>query len=209
MNSSFQKKRDVYVSDSDSDISDSDTPPPKKHDTKKKSSKLKDSGEKKVDEPEGNDSVEQKQKKLRFRILISQRACTVADPSPSWFQKKSKGFASAAAGSRVGKGILKDFLDADSNRLLKALKVLITKDVSKARAKEVERDIIKSAVKVIYLYQEKRVTEDSFNGLTFSFRRICSAVRNAYQARNLDKATAERIEGMCINFAFVSPSVDS
>jgi hypothetical protein len=195
----------VDDSDSDSDLSDSDPAPPKKSDSKGKSLKQSDDGKK-----EKEADKDAPTKKLRFVERSTFRASSYADcrivPSSSWFQKKSKGFASAAAGSRAGKGILKDFIDADTKRLLKALKSLITKDASKDRAKAVEKDIIKSAVKVIYLYKEKRINEDSFSGMTTTFRRICSAVRNAYQARSLDKATAERIETMCANFRCVVTS---
>lgn len=75
----------------------------------------------------------------------------------------------------------------------------------KKKADKVRKDIMKSAVKVIVLYEEKRVTDEDFQSMQFLFRRTCSGVRNAYQGRtvkNVDQdSIAERISGHLRQFS--------
>jgi len=55
---------------------------------------------------------------------------------------------------------------------------VVTKESGAKKASQVKNDIIKVAVKLMFLHDEKKITEDSFNGLGFAFRRICSSLRN-------------------------------
>jgi hypothetical protein len=64
---------------------------------------------------------------------------------------------------------------------------------------------MKTSVKVIVLYEEKRVTDEDFQSMQFLFRRTCAGVRNAYQGRtmkNVDQdSIAERISGHLTQFS--------
>ena len=111
----------------------------------------------------------------------------------TWIQKKKKGIASRAAGSSIGSALFKKNVDKDTQSLINSLCEIIEKEKGKKEAKNIKKEILKVAVKILLLYEEKKVTEDSFQTLIFSFRRICSSVRNAYHARSLNEATAQRI----------------
>jgi len=65
----------------------------------------------------------------------------------------------------------------------------------------VRGDILRIAVKVIVLYEEKYVTNDDFVKLRGNFRRICSATKNGYRTGSIDDETAARISELIICFA--------
>jgi len=112
----------------------------------------------------------------------------------SWILKQKKGLASHMATSSAGKQLLKKYLDKDTQTLLTTVKKLITSIDTAKRAKQFNKDIIKIAVKVIVLYQDKKVTENSFESLKFTFRRICSAIRNNWRTKAFEEqATCDRL----------------
>lgn len=114
----------------------------------------------------------------------------------SWIQKKKKGLASRAAGSSLGNALFQKHVDKETQSLIGSVCEIIAHEKGKKRASQTKKEILKVAVKILVLYNEKKVTEDSFNTLAFAFRRICSSVRNAYHARSLNEATATRIHGL-------------
>ena len=111
----------------------------------------------------------------------------------SWIQKKKKGIASRAAGSSIGSALFKKNVDKDTQSLINSLCEIIEKEKGKKEAKHTKKEILKVAVKILILYEDKKVTEESFDSLVFAFRRICSSVRNSYHARSLNEDTAVRI----------------
>jgi len=119
----------------------------------------------------------------------------------SWFYKKKKAVASKAATSHLGKALLMKFVDDETLMLLNTLKAIITKEGGAKKAHLIKKDIIKIAVKVIMLYEDKYVTEASFDSLRFSFRRICSAVKRGWRPTTcLDKARIMRINKLANQF---------
>lgn len=111
----------------------------------------------------------------------------------TWIQKKKKGIASRAAGSSIGSALFKKNVDKDTQTLINSLCEIVEKEKGKKEAKNTKKEILKVAVKILILYEEKKVTEESFDSLIFAFRRICSSVRNAYHARSLNEDTGIRI----------------
>lgn len=136
----------------------------------------------------------------------SEKASSSSSPAPgskrklSWFQKKKKGLASKTASSSLGRTLFKQYVDKDTQALIDNLCIIIKKVDGAKQAKKVRQEILRSAVKIVLLVHEKKVTEDSFQTLIFSFRRICSAIRNAYHAKTLDPATAQRINAVALVF---------
>jgi hypothetical protein len=118
----------------------------------------------------------------------------------SWLQKKKKGLASRAAGSSLGSSLFNNYVDKDTQSLIGSICSIIQSEKGSKEAKKTKQEILKVAAKILLLYHEGKVTEDSFNTLAFSFRRICSGVRNAYHAKNLNEATANRIHGVAMIF---------
>lgn len=118
----------------------------------------------------------------------------------SWIQKKKKGLASRAAGSSLGASLFQKHVDKETQSLIASVCEIIAKEKGSKQAKNVKQEILKVAVKILLLYQEKTITEESFDTLKFSFRRICSSVRNAYHAKSLNEATGVRIHGMATIF---------
>lgn len=114
----------------------------------------------------------------------------------SWIQKKKKGLASRAAGSSLGASLFQKHVDKDTQALVASICEIISREKGAKNAKHVKQEILRVAAKILLLYQEKTITEDSFDALKFSFRRICSSVRNAYHAKSLNEATATRIRGV-------------
>ena len=118
----------------------------------------------------------------------------------SWLDKKKKGLASRAAGSSLGNSLFEKYVDKDTQMLIDSICVIISKENGAKAAKKTKQEILKVAVKILMLYHSKKVTEDSFTSLSFSLRRIFSAVRNAYHAKTLNEATANRIHGVALSF---------
>lgn len=118
----------------------------------------------------------------------------------SWLEKKKKGLASKAAGSSLGAGIFEKYVDKETQSLIDSVCAIIAKEQGSKAAKKTKKEILKVAVKILLLYNAKKVTEESFETLVFSFRRICSSVRNAYHAKSLNEATATRIHGVAMIF---------
>jgi len=69
-----------------------------------------------------------------------------------------KGAASSVATSSAGKGMIKEFLGKDGILLLDLVKQVITNYEGKKKATEIEDNIIRVAVKVILLWQNKDIT---------------------------------------------------
>lgn len=111
----------------------------------------------------------------------------------SWMLKQKKGFASRAATSSLGKALLKKFLDKETRTLLVTLKKLVAKVDGNKKASQVNKNIIKIAVKVIVLYQDKKVTEANFESLKGNFRRICSTVKNNWRTKQFNDKTCDRL----------------
>jgi len=80
--------------------------------------------------------------------------------------KAQKGLAEKAATSSLGKNILKEFLPDDTWFIMEALKTMITNTTSEKKAKEIEKNVIKLAVKVAYLYKGKHLTGDDMMAAT-------------------------------------------
>lgn len=63
---------------------------------------------------------------------------------------------------------------------------------------------MKTAVKVIMLYEEKKVTDEDFESMQLTFRRTCAGVRNAYQGRSLNvdqESIADRVSVHLTSFS--------
>eukprot|EP01121_Diplochlamys_sp_Union-15-3_P005538 TRINITY_DN15880_c0_g1_i1.p1 TRINITY_DN15880_c0_g1~~TRINITY_DN15880_c0_g1_i1.p1 ORF type:complete len:237 (+),score=44.52 TRINITY_DN15880_c0_g1_i1:103-711(+) len=118
----------------------------------------------------------------------------------SWYFKQKKALASKASTSTIGKALLTKFASDETLTLLKAVKTIIAKEAGPKKAHAVKKDIIKIAVKVILLYEDKYVTEESFNSLQYSFRRICSAIKQGYSTDTMDKRRIERINKLIVQF---------
>jgi hypothetical protein len=118
----------------------------------------------------------------------------------SWIQKKKKGLASRAAGSSVGGALFQKYVDKDTQMLIASLCEIIRQEKGSKEAKKTKEEILKVAVKILLLYHEKKLTDESFGTLLFSFRRICSSVRNAYHAKSLNAAVGGRIHGVALQF---------
>ena len=118
----------------------------------------------------------------------------------TWLQKKKKGIASRAAGSSVGGALFQKYVDKDTQMLIASLCEIIKQEKGSKEAKKTKEEILKVSVKILLLYNEKKLTDDSFDTLVFSFRRICSSVRNAYHGKSLNEATGQRIHGMALQF---------
>jgi hypothetical protein len=110
-----------------------------------------------------------------------------------WLLKQKKGFASKAATSTMGKALLKKFLDKETRTLLVTLKKLIAQVDGSKKASQINKNIIKIAVKVVVLYQDKKVTETSFESLKGNFRRICSTIKNNWRTKQINEKTCERL----------------
>lgn len=104
------------------------------------------------------------------------------------------------ATSGIGKQLFKKFVDKETLLLLESFTTLITKECGAKQAKKVKNDIIKIAVKVLVLYDSKKLTEESFRGLGFFFRRICSTVKNAYLRKELNEDTFQRLQSLVKEF---------
>jgi hypothetical protein len=70
--------------------------------------------------------------------------------------------AGSIAASGIGKKVLKSVLNEETASLLDAVKKIITKQYSKKKADEVERNIIKIVVKAYMLMNNKKVDADEF-----------------------------------------------
>eukprot|EP01122_Echinamoeba_exundans_P001677 TRINITY_DN1168_c0_g1_i1.p1 TRINITY_DN1168_c0_g1~~TRINITY_DN1168_c0_g1_i1.p1 ORF type:complete len:353 (-),score=115.85 TRINITY_DN1168_c0_g1_i1:61-1119(-) len=73
-----------------------------------------------------------------------------------------KAMAGSIAASGIGKKVLKSVLNEETASLLEAVKKIITKQYSKKKADEVERNIIKIVVKAYMLMNNKKVDADEF-----------------------------------------------
>lgn len=118
----------------------------------------------------------------------------------SWLDKKKKGLASRAAGSSLGNALFQKYVDKNTQSLISSICDVIKLEKSSKEAKKTKEEILKVATKILLLYNDGKVTDESFSTLVFSFRRICSAIRNAYHAKNLNEAVAQRIHGVAMQF---------
>lgn len=121
----------------------------------------------------------------------------------SWFEKRKKGVVSKAATSSIGKALFKKYADKETLKLLKAIKSILRNTHKNSKvAKDTHKHIIKLSVKVLMLYDQKKLKDSDFNSLTYSFRRFCSSIRNHYQARSFNENAVERIcnlgESLCL-----------
>ncbi|PRP74988.1 hypothetical protein PROFUN_07381 [Planoprotostelium fungivorum] len=114
---------------------------------------------------------------------------------PSWILSQKKALASRASTSTVGQGLLNKMLDKETKTLLKTVRTIAKKEQGEKFADRLHKDITKLAVKIVLLHKEQRVTDEAFNAMEFSLRRIFSATRNAYRNRKLDEGTIQRIVG--------------
>eukprot|EP01117_Protostelium_nocturnum_P004874 TRINITY_DN1766_c0_g1_i1.p2 TRINITY_DN1766_c0_g1~~TRINITY_DN1766_c0_g1_i1.p2 ORF type:complete len:220 (-),score=73.79 TRINITY_DN1766_c0_g1_i1:121-780(-) len=112
-----------------------------------------------------------------------------------WLLNKKKALASKASTSSMGPSILKRVVDKETMTLLKTLKVIVKKESGEKEASNMNKDITKIAVKIVILHQDKKLSDQQFQSLEFSFRRICSTFKNAFRVKQLDEATATRIHG--------------
>ncbi len=94
----------------------------------------------------------------------------------SWLFQKKKAIASKTATSSLGKALFKKFVDKETVLLLKTIKIMVTKEDGPKKAKEINNNILKLAVKILLLYEDKSLVPESFEGVTFLFQRICSTV---------------------------------
>jgi hypothetical protein len=111
----------------------------------------------------------------------------------SWALKQKKGLASRAATSSLGKVFLKKFVDKETQTLMVTVKKLVAKVDGTKKASQINRNIIKIAVKVIILYRDKKVTEANFESLKGNFRRICSTIKNNWRTQQFNEKTCERL----------------
>jgi len=73
-----------------------------------------------------------------------------------------KGIASATADSGVGKAIMKKIVNEETTTLINALKALVTSESSEKKAKELEENIVKIAVKAYLLVDNKYLKGEQF-----------------------------------------------
>jgi len=118
----------------------------------------------------------------------------------SWLFQRKKAIASKTATSVIGKALFKKFVDKETILLLGSVKTIITLEEGSKKAKQIKNNITKLAVKVLLLYDEKSLKEDSFDGLVFYFRRICSAVRNGWRTKVLEESVAKRVHDLIKEF---------
>jgi hypothetical protein len=88
-------------------------------------------------------------------------------------KKKAVG---AAATSSAGKGMIKEFLGKDGVKLLDLIKQIITAHEGKKKAVEVEENIIRVAVKVILLWQNKDLTNADITGTVPKVKAVWSDI---------------------------------
>mmetsp|Transcript_27601 Transcript_27601/g.30731 ORF Transcript_27601/g.30731 Transcript_27601/m.30731 type:complete len:237 (+) Transcript_27601:70-780(+) len=119
----------------------------------------------------------------------------------SWMYRKKKGMASAAASSSLGKQLIYKFVDKETLDLLNTVKIMVGRENNPKFAKTLKKDIIKIAVKVLMLYEDKKLTDDSFNSLVSGFRRICASVRNGYKTNTLKGKRVERVSELIGEFS--------
>jgi len=115
------------------------------------------------------------------------------------FQRK-KAFASVTATSSVGKSLFRKFVDQETLLLLDSLTSLITKEYGSNKAKQVKKDVTKLAVKVLVLYDSKKLIDKDFHELGFFIKRICSTVKNAYLRKELNEQTFTRVQTLLHTF---------
>jgi hypothetical protein len=72
--------------------------------------------------------------------------------------KAQKGMAEKAATSSLGKSILKDYLPDDTWFILEAFKRIVANISGSEKAKYLEKTVIKSGVKVAWLYKSKHIS---------------------------------------------------
>jgi len=83
---------------------------------------------------------------------------TKSKKTQSVAMRLKKGAASSVATSSAGKGLIKEFLGKDGISLLDLIKQVVTNYEGKKKATEIEDNIIRVAVKVILLWQNKDIT---------------------------------------------------
>lgn len=88
--------------------------------------------------------------------------CNCSSRSPGVLSRGKKAMAGSIAASGIGKKVLKSVLNEETASLLEAVKKIITKQYSKKKADEVERNIIKIVVKAYMLMNAKKVDGDEF-----------------------------------------------
>jgi len=108
---------------------------------------------------------------------------------------QKKAFASKVSTSTVGQSLLKKVMDKETKSLMKTIRIIARKESGEKQSDRLNRDVTKLAVKIVILHNNKNVTDDDFRAMEFSFRRICSAMRNAFRNRVMDLPTAQRING--------------
>lgn len=114
----------------------------------------------------------------------------------SWVFHSKKAIVSKASTSVVGKLLFNKFVDEQTSLLWKTIKKMITDNLGEKQSKRVKKNLTKLTVKVLLLYDEKKLKDESFANLQFLFRRICSTVRNNYSYGQFDEATAKRLSDL-------------
>jgi hypothetical protein len=126
--------------------------------------------------------------------------------------KAQKGLAEKAATSSLGKGILKEFLPDDSWFIMEALKTMITNTTSAKKAKEIEQNLIKTGVKVAYLYKGKHLTGDEMmdacrTPLLKSWDLFIMSCDEKKRAQKLPEFCKSVIESHAVLDAFFKPHI--
>lgn len=105
-------------------------------------------------------------------------------------------------------------VDKETVMLLETVKTIVTKESGEKKGKQVKKgndcvclpfdhtftlltiDVTKLAVKIVLLYEDKKLHEDSFEPLAFNFRRICSTIKNNYRNHTFNKDTGT-LQNVC------------
>jgi len=80
------------------------------------------------------------------------------------------------ATSSAGKGMIKEFLGKDGIKLLDLVKQVITNYEGKKKASEIENNIIRVAVKVILLWQNKDITTENITSTVPKVKAVWSDI---------------------------------
>lgn len=94
-----------------------------------------------------------------------------------------KAMAGSIAASGIGKKVLKSVLNEETASLLDAVKKIISKQYSKKKSDEVERNIIKIVVKAYMLVNSKKVDGDEFIKADKPLRQAFDTLPKIYNQR--------------------------
>lgn len=101
-------------------------------------------------------------------------------------QRAKKKMAGEFATSGLGKSVIKNILNEETSALLSAMKRIVTRESNKKKAEELEKNIIKLAVKAYILNSNKKLEADSFlkadKPLRIAFELMCKCYNSRGRA---------------------------